>query len=495
MNSPNVNYHTTAMNCQNLMSTNPADLTATTLLAAYRARTLSPVEVTGAVLARIDAWEPGLGAIFARRDEAALKTASASEARWHRGDPAGPLDGIPITIKDLIATQGDSTPIGSAATDRTPAPADAPPAARVREAGAVIVGKTTMPDYGMLSSGTSSYHPLGRNPWDLTRTAGGSSGGAAAAAAAGIGPLHIGTDIGGSVRLPAGWCGIFALKPSFGRVPVDPPYIGRVAGPMTRTVADAALLMGVLSRPDARDHMSLPPETLPWHNLETDLRGKRIGLLLDAGCGLPPEPEIVVAIQHAAKLFADQGAIIEPIEPYLTAEMLNGLDLFWRTRFWSEISTLPAEQRNAILPFIRAWAEQAAGADGIAVYGGFNAIMRIRALGNQAMEKFDFWLTPTAPMPAFAAELPCPTNDVARPFEHIAFTVAFNMTEQPAASINCGYTHQGLPIGLQIVGHRFDDLGVLRAAYAFEQMREAQLPWPKAKEGQGSALDPLGPSR
>ena len=460
------------------MLANPADLPAIALLQAYRARTLSPVEVTRSVLARIDTWEPGLGAIFARRDEAALKSAAASEDRWLRGEPAGPLDGVPITIKDLIATEGDPTPIGTAATELTPAQADAPPAARVREAGAVIVGKTTMPDYGMLSSGTSSYHPLGRNPWDLTRTAGGSSGGAAAAAAAGIGPLHIGTDIGGSVRLPAGWCGIFGHKPSFGRVPVDPPFIGRVAGPMTRTVADAALLMSVLSRPDPRDHMSLPPETLPWHNLETDLRGKRIGLLLDAGCGLPPEPEVASAIQRAAKLFADRGAIVEPVKPYLSEEMLNGVDLFWRTRFWYEISTLPAQRRNAILPFIRAWAEQAAGAEGLAVYAGFNAMMRIRALGNQAMQGFDLWLTPTAPLAAFAAELPCPSNDVARPFEHIAFTVAFNMTEQPAASINCGYTQLGLPIGLQIVGPRFDDLGVLRAALAFEQMREAQRPWP-----------------
>jgi aspartyl-tRNA(Asn)/glutamyl-tRNA(Gln) amidotransferase subunit A len=460
------------------MPTNPADLPATDLLAAYRARTLSPVEVTRAVLARIDAWEPALGAIFARRDEAALAAAAASESRWHQNNPIGPLDGVPITIKDLIATQGDPTPIGTAATDLTPAPTDAPPAARVREAGAIIVGKTTMPDYGMLSSGTSSYHPLGRNPWDLTRTAGGSSGGAAAAAAAGLGPLHLGTDIGGSVRLPAGWCGIFALKPSFGRVPVDPPYIGRVAGPMTRTAADAALLMSVLSRPDLRDHMSLPPETLAWHDLDTDLKGKRVGLLLDAGCGLPPDPEVAAAIEHTAKLFADQGAVVEPVKPYLTAEMLNGLDLFWRTRFWSEISLLPRHRRNAMLPFIRAWAEAAAGADGLSVYAGFNAIMRIRALGNQAMQGYDFWLTPTAPMPAFAAELPCPTNDVARPFEHIAFTVAFNMTEQPAASINCGYTKQGLPIGLQIAGARFDDLGVLRAAHAFEQMREPQLPWP-----------------
>jgi aspartyl-tRNA(Asn)/glutamyl-tRNA(Gln) amidotransferase subunit A len=454
-------------------------LPATELLAAYRDRTLSPVEVAGAVLARITAWEPALGAIFAQHEAAALQAATASEQRWREGAPIGPLDGVPITIKDLIATEGDPTPIGTAAADLTPAAQDAPPAARVREAGAVIVGKTTMPDYGMLSSGLSSYHVLGRNPWNLACTPGGSSGGAGAAAAALMGPLHLGTDIGGSVRLPAGWCGIFALKPSLGRIPIDPPFMGRVAGPMTRTVADSALLMSVLSRPDWRDHMSLPPSEIPWHDLHMDIRGKRIGLLLEAGTGLPTDPEIADAVTNAAKLLESHGAIIEPVNPYVTAELLNGLDLFWRTRFWSEISQYTEERRARILPFIRAWAEAAAGADGLAVYAGFNASMRMRALGNIAFKDYDFWLSPTAPLAAFAAELPCPTNDPARPFEHIVFTVPFNMTEQPAASINCGTTHTGLPIGLQIIGRRFDDIGVLRLAHAYEQLRGPQPEWPE----------------
>ncbi len=234
------------------MTASPADLSATELLSAYRSRALSPVETIRAVLDRIAAWEPGLGAIYAVHAEAALTAAETSERRWAAGTPEGALDGVPITIKDLIPTKGEPVPLGTAATVLEPAQADSPPAARVREANAVIVGRTTMPDYGMLSSGLSSYHPLGRNPWNLALTPGGSSGGAGAAAAAGLGPLHIGTDIGGSVRLPAGWCGIFALKPSFGRIPIEPPYVGRVAGPMTRTVADAALLMSVLSQPARR---------------------------------------------------------------------------------------------------------------------------------------------------------------------------------------------------------------------------------------------------
>src|SRR6185295_11715263 len=186
--------------------------------------------------------------------------------------------------KENIATRGTPVPLGTAATDLAPAEHDAPPAARLREAGAVILGKTTMPDYGMLSSGLSSFHALSRNPWDLTRGPGGSSAGAGAAAAAGYGPLHVGTDIGGSLRLPAGWCGIFTLKPSLGRIPIDPPYMGRAAGPMTRTVADSALMMQVLSRPDVRDSMNLPPNDIAWSGFDCDpdhLKGLRIGLLLE----------------------------------------------------------------------------------------------------------------------------------------------------------------------------------------------------------------------
>ncbi len=213
------------------------DLSAAELLAGYANRSLSPVEVARDVLEHIARWEPHLHATWLLRPEAALAQARESEARWLRGAPCGLLDGVPVTLKDNIATEGDPTPLGTAAVELVPAAADAPPAARMREAGAVIVAKTTMPDYGMLSSGLSSFHALARNPWDLSKGPGGSSAGAGAAAAAGYGPLHVGTDIGGSIRLPASWCGIFGLKPSLGRVPIDPPYTGRAAGPMTRTVA------------------------------------------------------------------------------------------------------------------------------------------------------------------------------------------------------------------------------------------------------------------
>ena len=218
------------------------DLSAIDLIAGYRAKQFSPSEVLEDVLTHVAAWEPHIKALYAYDPEGARATAAASTERWNKGEPVGALDGVPVTIKDNVATKGQPVPLGAASVKLVPSPADAPPAAPLREAGAVILGKTTMPDYGMLSSGLSSFHPLARNPWNLSRNPGGSSAGAAAGAAAGYGPLHIGTDIGGSVRLPAGWCGIVGLKPSLGRIPIDPPYAGRVAGPMTRIVADAALL-------------------------------------------------------------------------------------------------------------------------------------------------------------------------------------------------------------------------------------------------------------
>lgn len=212
----------------------PPDLSAAELGPAYRDKALSPVEVLLDVLRHIDAWEPSLHATYALDADAALAQAEASQTRWLRSSPTSALDGVPTMVKENIATCGVPVPLGSAATELVAALADDPPAARLREAGAVILGKSTMPDLGMLSSGLSSFHPLTRNPWDLRRNPGGSSAGAAAGAAAGYGPLHVGTDIGGSIRLPAGWCGVFGLKPSHGRVPIGAPYPARVAGPMTR---------------------------------------------------------------------------------------------------------------------------------------------------------------------------------------------------------------------------------------------------------------------
>jgi aspartyl-tRNA(Asn)/glutamyl-tRNA(Gln) amidotransferase subunit A len=455
-------------------------MSAAALLKAYRSRALSPVEAIQDVLMRIAAFEQDIQATYLLAPERALEEARASEQRWQRGEPVGPLDGVPTTIKDNIATKGEPVPLGTAASELKPAPADAPPAARLREAGAIIFAKTTMPDYGMLSSGLSSFHPLTRNPWNLTRNPGGSSAGAGAAAAAGYGPLHLGTDIGGSVRLPAGWCGLVGFKPSAGRVPIDPPYYGRVAGPLTRSVGDAALMMATLAQPDVRDYMSLPPENLDWQLEPLKLAGLRIGLLLEAGCGYPTSAPTRAALEAAALDLAAAGAVVEPLPPFLTQDMLDGLDRFWRMRALADFRTTPPERRAKILPFIRAWGESAADFGGEAIFHGFSQILTMRKAAVTATQSYDFVIAPTAPITAFAAELASPSDNPLDPFPHIGCTVAFNMSEQPAVSINCGYSDEGLPIGMQIVGRRFDDIGVLRVAAAFESMRAGTArPWPE----------------
>src|SRR4051812_38015453 len=289
------------------------DLSAVDLLAGYRAKQFSPTEVLEEVLAHVAVWEPHIKALYLLDPEGARAVAKASTDRWQKGEPMGTLDGVPVTIKENIATKGQPSPFGSASVKLVPSPKDAPPAARLREAGTVIFSKTTMPDYAMLSSGLSSFHPLTRNPWDLSKNPGGSSSGAGAAGAAGYGPLHLGTDIGGSVRLPACWCGLVALKPSLGRVPIDPPYVGRVAGPMTRTVDDTALMMSVLSKPDRRDGMSLPPTDINWKALELPPGKKRIGLMLELGVGQALEKDVRDVVVTAARGFEAAGAEVVEI--------------------------------------------------------------------------------------------------------------------------------------------------------------------------------------
>lgn len=465
-------------------------LDAGTLASLYARGEASPVEVTRGLLDRHAAWGPALNATYALDPDAALAAARASEARWHAGQPLSPLDGVPALLKENIATAGTPMPLGTAATALAPAAADAPPAARLREAGVVCLGKTTMPDYGMLTSGMSSAHGTTRNPWDLATNPGGSSSGAAACAAAGIAPLHVGTDIGGSVRLPASLCGIVTLKPSLGRIPIQPPYAGRVAGPMTRTVADTARLMAALARPDARDTMSLPHQPIDWaaaHEVDPAqvLRGRRVALMADAGWGLPVEPEVRAAVEAAARAFEAAGAIVEPIGPISRREMVDGLDLFWRLRAWLDISALPPERRAQVLPYIVAWARTAEGASGEAVFRGHAQIGALRDAAVAATQPYDLVLSPTCPVAAFPAEWASPINDPARPFEHIAFTLPYNMSEQPAATLPCGHGAGGAPIGLQIAGRRHDDLGVLRAARAWELLRPAGMlrPWPEPPAG------------
>ncbi|OMS90667.1 amidase, partial [Burkholderia pseudomallei] len=302
--------------------------------------------------------------------------------------------------------------------------------------------------------------------------------GAAAAAAAGYGPLHVGTDIGGSIRLPAGWCGIVGFKPSNGRIPIEPYYTGRCAGPMTRTIDDAALLMRFLSRPDWRDATSLPPETIDWSIAPARVKGMRIGLMLDAGCGLAPDPQIVAAVEAAAERFAAHGARIVAAPPVLSRPMLEGLDRFWRARLWADLERLPDAARARILPYIAEWAGQGASVSGVEAVRGFGATFEMRAAAARLFQSVDAVLSPTNVVTGFPAEWAGPTDDPARPFEHIAFTVPWNMGEQPALSINCGFARDGMPIGLQIVGPRFADRLVLQLGRAYEAWRGEMPRWP-----------------
>lgn len=455
------------------------DLSAVDLLAGYRAKQFSPSEVLEEIISQVATWEPHIKALYLYDPDGARKVAKAATERWQQAEPAGTLDGVPVTIKDNVATKGQPVPLGSASVKLAPAEKDAPPAARLREAGCVIFSKTTMPDYGMLSSGLSSFHPLTRNPWDVSKNPGGSSSGAGAAGAAGYGPLHLGTDIGGSVRLPASWCGLVALKPSLGRVPIDPPYVGRVAGPMTRTVDDAALMMSVLSRPDRRDGMSLPALEVNWKALEKSPRKLRIGLMLDAGSGQKVEKDVREIAVKAAKAFESAGAVITEIDGILTPEMLEGLDNFWRARTWDELSKLSEADRGKTLPYILNWAEAGAKLSGVDVVRGFNQTMAIRAAAAKLFCEVDYVISPVSPVVNFPAEFASPLNDPAKPFEHICFTVPWNMSENPALSINGGYDKKGFPIGVQIIGRRFDDIGVLGMGKAFEGLRGPQKPWPK----------------
>ncbi|KWF68157.1 amidase [Burkholderia pseudomultivorans] len=455
------------------------ELSAARLIDGYRRKALSPVEVTQAVLARIADWEPLIRATYALDADGALAMARASEARWMRGEPAGPLDGVPVTLKENIATRGVPVPLGCAATELVPAAEDSPPAARLRKAGAVFVSKTTMPDFGLLGAAVSSFHPLTRNPWDLRRNTGGSSSGAGAAAAAGYGPLHLGTDIGGSVRIPAAFCGVFGFKPSFGRVPVDMPYPGRVTGPLTRTVRDAALAMQTIALPDARDHMSLPYQPIDWLNLKRDVKGLRIGLWLEPGNGVRVAPDVRASIERAAAAFEAAGATVVPVQPWISPGTLLAVARFWAARLRGTLAALPEARRAKVAEFVRRRALADAGATGDEVYDAYAKMLALRERTLAATRDFDYVLSPTFPQPPFDAEATHLDMDGLHPIEQVVFTIVFNMSEQPAASINCGYTDDGLPIGLQIVGRRFDDHGVLQLAQRWEDMGPARRAWPE----------------
>jgi Asp-tRNA(Asn)/Glu-tRNA(Gln) amidotransferase A subunit family amidase len=455
-------------------------LAATELVAAYAARRLSPVDVTTAVLERVRRLNPGLAAFYLVEDDGAMAAARASEARWMRGAPMGPLDGVPVSIKDSIAVAGRPMYRGSKAyAPAAPSPVDAPPAARLREAGGIFLGKTTMPDLGCLASGISSQHGTARNPWNLARTPGGSTSGGAAAVAAGLGPLTVGTDLGGSVRIPAAFCGLVGLKPTQGRIPHIPASSMRSAGPLARSVADVILMTAVLSRPDRRDCLSLPfpPPPAPAAEApEQVVRGARIGLLLDAGAGMPAGPETRAAVEQAGRLLETHGATVEPMPALLPEDAEWAVETYFRARALSELQHLPSDRRPEAHAEVQRWCAGAEGLSAADLLEAMNGLDRLRVKVNDAFAGFDFVLSPVMPMTAYGADIAFPDRD--RAWSHLLFTAAYNQTQQPALSVPCGFDRDGLPIGLQIIGQRFADQALLRLAAAFESLRgqPARLP-------------------
>jgi aspartyl-tRNA(Asn)/glutamyl-tRNA(Gln) amidotransferase subunit A len=462
------------------MSDDILSLTADELVAQYRNKRLSPVETVQAALDRIARLNPIFNA-FVMVDEArALKDARASEVRWQRGEPAGLADGIPATVKDLIVTEGWPTLRGSRTIDpKQPWTEDGPPVARMREQGAVFLGKTTTSEFGWKGVTDSPLTGITRNPWNPKMTPGGSSGGSAAAVAAGMGPLTVGTDGGGSIRIPCSFTGLFGLKPSFGRVPAWPlSPMGTVAhlGPMTRTVADAALMMNVLSLPDARDWHALPHEPRDYRiGLEDGVKGLRIAYSADLGYA-KVEREIAALVQQAVKRFAELGARVEQVHPGFD----NAGPIFaahWFAGAAALIRSLPAAKRRLLDPGLLEVARQGSK---IGTLDYLAAVQQRGALGtlmNRFHEKYDLLLTPTLPLAAFEAG-----KEVAHVLKEkrwtdwSPFSYPFNLTQQPAASIPCGLTKKGLPVGLHIVGPRYADALVLRAARAFEATTPIRMP-------------------
>jgi len=450
------------------------ELTAADLSAAFAGRALSPREAATAFLDRIEALDGAINAFCLVDRDTTLRQAAESEARWRAGAPLSPLDGVPVAIKDILLTRGWPTLRGSRTVDPGgPWEVDAPAVARLREAGAVLIGKTTTPEFGWKGVTDSPLTGITRNPWDLATTPGGSSGGSAAALAARLAPLALGTDGGGSIRMPAHFTGTFGLKPSFGRVPAWPlSLFGTLAhvGPMVRTVRDAAMLLDVIARPDDRDWYALPPSPTPFAgNVDAPIRGKRVAFSPRLGWATQVDPEVAALVAAAAHRFAEFGAEVEEIDPP-AGDPTPTFRMLWWAGARAVTAHLTERQSAELDPGLRVIATEARGF----TLDQYQAATLARADYGSRMRQFmagyDFLLTPSVAVPAFAAGTLSPLPDDGNAWlGWTPFSYPFNLTQQPAASINCGFTAAWLPVGLQIVGRMFDDVGVLAAATAYEQ--------------------------
>ena len=475
-----------------MASSNPTDLTQCTahqLLALYRSGEASPVDTTRALLARIEKVNPHINAFTLVDEEVALQCAKASEAKWqaHRqqggqSSSVGALEGVPVSIKDLILTRGWPTLRGSRTIDPQQAwEVDAPVTARLKESGAVLFAKTTTPEFGCKGETNSPATGLTRNPWHLGKTPGGSSGGTAAAVASGLGPMGVGTDGAGSVRIPAAFCGNFGLKPSFGRVPAYPlsPF-GSVAhlGPHTMDVTDAALMLNVMKQADARDWTSLPPDSTDYlQGLNEGIRGLRIAYSPTLGYAKNIHPEVAAAVDKAVKVLEQLGAHVEQVDPGIEdpLEITTGLWFLGSLTVWNGLS---AEQQAMTDPDFKAQALLGQQLSALEIQ---QLNLKRGALGShmrQFMQKYDLLVTPAVAVPAF--DIRPAGQEKMTPEAMLGwtpFSYPFNLTQQPASTIPCGLTQAGLPIGLQFVGRMFDDAMVLRASRAYESV--CPIPRPK----------------
>lgn len=451
------------------------ELTCAELTAAYRRGEISPVEVARDCLARIDR-HAAINAFLPIGPEGVLAAAAESQARWRAGSPLGPVDGVPASIKDNIWVKGLPTRRGSKTSDPTPAAEDSPAVARLREQGAVILGKTCMPEHGWTGVCHSPLTGLTRNPWNPEYTSGGSTGGGAVAALLGLGVLHLGTDGAGSLRIPAAFTGVFGMKPSFGRVPVYPALLLNVLshqGPITRTVADAALMLSVIAQPDARDMAA-------WHTpapdfrtgLDDGVRGLRVAFSLRLGHVTALDPEIEAATRKAAHVLEAQGALVEEADPPLdrAPDLIRAM---WWPVAMAIVNAVPVARRAEMDPGLLGIAERGRAFS----VGDYLAAYAARAELHGAMlrfhERYDLLLTPTMPVTALKAGPETPEGDDW--INWSPYTYPFNLTQQPAASVPSGLATNGLPMGVQIVGALRSDQTVLRAARVIEQA----LPMPK----------------
>jgi len=470
-------------------------LSAVDLTAGYRSKQFSPVDVCNAVLARIDEVNGNLNAFCHRDDVTVRAMADDAEARWMSGATLSPLDGVPVAVKDVLRLKGWPTRLGSKTVDAAgPWEEDSPSVARMREAGAVFLGMTTTPELGWKGVTDCPLYGTTRNPWNLRMTSGGSSGGSAAAVASGCGPLAFGTDGGGSVRIPAGFCGIVGLKPTFGRVPVWPPSsFGLLShvGPMARTVEDAALMLDQIAKPDARDSWSLAADGTSYAgSLGRGVEGLRIAWSPDLGY-IRVDPEIAQLTAAAARSFEAMGATVEEVSPGFDSPE-ESFRVLWYAAAAAAIRPQSRARRRFMdfgLTVIAGEGARMSAMDWLAADKARNALAAHMA---RFHDDYDLLLTPTLPLPAFASGIEVPEGwPDERWYTWTRFTYPFNMTRQPALTVPCGFTQDGLPAGLQIVGPRYADALVLAAGHAYQKANSLLDRWPNAgkvaKDGQGTS--------